>query len=178
MTIKPIKTERDYRSVLKQIDRLMDAKADTPEGDMLDVLATLAEAWEEKHFPIQSPDPVEAIRFAMEQRGLSRRQLEPLIGSRARVAEVLNHKRPLTLAMIRRLHEGLGIPAEVLIRQSAFGVKGDPLESIFPASRHRQRRLGEQGRFVVADDHRLPEIDVLQLVAVIHLDAGAADQVL
>lgn len=116
MQIKPIKNERDYRRILKEIDRLMDAKANTPAGDRLDVLATLAEAWEEKHHPIDAPDPVEAIRFAMEQQGLSRRDLEPYIGSRARVAEVLNRKRLLTLPMIRRLHSGLGIAAEVLIR--------------------------------------------------------------
>jgi HTH-type transcriptional regulator/antitoxin HigA len=114
--IKPIKTERDYRRVMKDIEGLMDAKANSPEGDRLDVLVTLAEAWEEKHHAIEAPDPIEAIRFAMEQRGLDRRDLEPYIGSRARVAEVLNHKRSLTLPMIRRLHIGLGIPAEVLIR--------------------------------------------------------------
>ena len=116
MEIKPIKTERDYRRVLKEIDRLMEAKSNTPDGDALDVLATLAEKWEEEHYPIDSPDPIEAIRFAMDQRGLTRRDLEPFIGSRARVAEILNHRRPLTLPMIRRLHEGLGIPADVLIR--------------------------------------------------------------
>src|SRR5580693_1653956 len=110
MQIKPIKNERDYRGVLKEIDGLMDARVNTPAGDRLDVLATLAEAWEDKHHAIDAPDPVEAIRFAMEQRGLSRRDLENYIGSRARVAEVLNHKRPLTLAMIRKLHAGLGIP--------------------------------------------------------------------
>ncbi len=88
------------------------------EGDRLDVLVTLVASWEEKHWPIDLPDPVEAILFAMEQRGLSRKELEPFIGSRARVAEVLNHKRPLTLPMIRRLHQGLGIPAEVLIGES------------------------------------------------------------
>ncbi len=113
--IKPIKNERDYRRVLKEIDALMNARASSPEGDLLDVLATLAEAWEEKHHAIEAPDPVHAIEFVMEQRGLSRRDLEPYIGSRARVAEVINHKRPLTLPMIRRLHYGLGIPAEVLI---------------------------------------------------------------
>ena len=118
MEIKPIKNERDYRKALKEIDDLMDARANTAEGDRLDVLVTLVEAWEEKHWPMDLPDPVEAILFAMEQRGLSRRDLEPFIGSRARVAEVLNHKRPLTLAMIRRLHQGLGIPAEVLIGES------------------------------------------------------------
>jgi HTH-type transcriptional regulator/antitoxin HigA len=93
MKIRPIKNNRDYREALKEIDRLMDARPNTPEGDRLDVLVTLVKAWEEKHWPIHSPDPVEAILFAMEHRGLSRRHLEPLIGSRARVAEVLNHKR-------------------------------------------------------------------------------------
>lgn len=118
MEIKPIKNERDYRKALKEIDSLMDARPNTPEGDRLDVLVTLVDAWEEKHWPIDLPDPVEAILFAMEHRGLSRRDLEPFIGSRARVAEVLNHTRPLTLPMIRRLHQGLGIPAEVLIGES------------------------------------------------------------
>jgi len=118
MQIKPIKSDRDYQKALKLIEGLMDARPDTSEGDMLDVLATLVEAWEEEHYPIDPPDPIEAIRFAMEQRGLSRHDLEPLIGSRARVAEILNHKRTLTLPMIRRLHERLGIPAEVLIRPS------------------------------------------------------------
>src|SRR5437762_4181983 len=117
MQIKPIKSERDYREAMREIDRLMDARKGTPEGDRLDVLTTLVQAWEEKHYPIEAPDPVAAIRFAMEQRGLTRRDLESLIGSRARVAEVLNHKRRLTLPMIRRLHEALGIPAEVLIRE-------------------------------------------------------------
>lgn len=118
MEIRPIKNNRDYRDALREIDRLMDARPNTAEGDRLDVLVTLVEAWEEKHWLIGAPDPVEAIQFAMEQRGLSRRDLEPFIGSRARVAEVLNHKRPLTLPMIRRLHEGLGIPAEALIGES------------------------------------------------------------
>ena len=115
MQVKPIKSNRDYLAALKEIDRLMDARPNTPEGDRLDVLTTLVEAWEEKHHAIEAPDPLEAIRFAMEQRGLTRHDLEPLIGSRARVAEVLNGKRKLTLPMIRRLHEALHIPAEVLI---------------------------------------------------------------
>jgi HTH-type transcriptional regulator/antitoxin HigA len=115
MKIKPIRNDRDHRRMLKEIDALMDAKPNTPEGDLLDVLTTLVEAWEEKHHAIEPPDPVEAIRFAMEQRGLTRHDLEPLIGSRARVAEILNHKRTLTLPMIRRLHKNLGIPADVLI---------------------------------------------------------------
>lgn len=120
MEIKPIKNERDYRRVMREIETLMDVKANSPEGDRLDVLVTLAEAWEEKHYPIEAPNPIEAIRFAMEQRGLNRRDLEPYIGSRARVAEVLNHKRSLTLPMIRRLHDGLGIPAEILIRDDGL----------------------------------------------------------
>ena len=124
MEIKPIKNERDYRGVLKEIETLMEAKANTADGDRLDVLVTLADAWEEKHHPIEAPDPIEAIRFAMDQRGLSRRDLEPYIGSRARVAEVLNHKRSLTLPMIRKLHSGLGIPAEVLIRDHSLRPAG------------------------------------------------------
>ncbi len=115
MVIKPIKNHRDYERALKEVDRLMDAKPNTPQGDRLDVLATLVAAWEEKHYPIEAPDAIEAIRFTMEQRGLTRRDLEPFIGSRARVAEVLNRRRSLTLAMIRRLHTGLGIPAEALL---------------------------------------------------------------
>ena len=124
MEIKPIKSERDYRRVMQEIDGLMDAKANTAAGDRLDVLVTLAEAWEEKHYPIEAPDPIAAIQFAMEQRGLNRRDLEPYIGSRARVAEVLNHKRSLTLPMIRRLHDGLGIPADVLIREDGLRPAG------------------------------------------------------
>jgi HTH-type transcriptional regulator/antitoxin HigA len=116
MDIRPIKSDRDHRRVLKQIESLMDAKANTTDGDKLEVLVTLAQAWEARHHAIEAPDPIHAIEFAMEQRGLSRRDLEPYIGSRARVAEVLNNKRSLTLAMIRRLHAGLGIPAEVLIQ--------------------------------------------------------------
>jgi HTH-type transcriptional regulator / antitoxin HigA len=115
MDIKPIKTDRDYRRALKEIERLMDARPNTPDGDALDILATLVDRWEQEHFPIEAPDAIAAIRFAMEQRGLTRRDLEPLIGSRARVAEVLNRKRSLTLPMIRKLHSALGIPADVLI---------------------------------------------------------------
>ena len=116
MDIKPIKSERDYRRVLKEIDALMDAKANSPEGDRLDILVTLAEAWEAKHHPIDAPDPVAAIEFAMDQRGLSRRDLEPYIGSRGRVWEILNRKRPLTLAMIRKLEQATGIPGSILIQ--------------------------------------------------------------
>lgn len=115
MDITPIKNQRDCRRTLKEISGLMNAKRNTREGDRLDVLVTLVEAWERKHYSIDLPDPVEAIKYHMEQNGLAPRDLIPLIGSRNRVHEVLNRKRPLTLTMIRRLHEGLGIPAESLI---------------------------------------------------------------
>ncbi len=115
MDIKPIKNKRDYQAALKQIEALMDAAPGSKRGDKLDVLVTLVEAYEAKHFAIDAPNPIAAIEFAMEQKGLTRKDLEPFIGSRARVSEVLNHKRPLTLAMIRNLHTGLGLPAEILI---------------------------------------------------------------
>ncbi|MBT4263859.1 MAG: transcriptional regulator [Deltaproteobacteria bacterium] len=116
MNIKPIRTETDYRFALKEIESLMMAEPDSPEGEKLDVLVTLVEAYEAKHFPLDLPDPVEAIKFEMERRGLTAKDLEPMIGKRNRVFEILNHKRPLTLKMIWKLHEGLGIPAESLIR--------------------------------------------------------------
>jgi HTH-type transcriptional regulator/antitoxin HigA len=116
MDIRPIKSERQYKRALKEIEDLMAAKRNTPEGDRLDVLVTLVEAWEAKHYPLDLPDPVEAIKYHMESRGLAPRDLIPFIGSRSRVHEVLTRKRPLTLPMIRRLHEGLGIPAESLIK--------------------------------------------------------------
>jgi HTH-type transcriptional regulator/antitoxin HigA len=116
MDIAPIKSQRDYRRVLKEIEGLMSARRNTPEGDRLDVLVTLVEAWERRYYPLDLPDPVEAIKYHMEQNGLQPRDLIPFIGSRNRVHEVLNRRRELTLNMIRRLHEGLGIPAESLIR--------------------------------------------------------------
>ncbi|MGH9908403.1 MAG: helix-turn-helix domain-containing protein [Pyrinomonadaceae bacterium] len=117
MEIKPIKTKADYRAGLKEIESLMMAKAHTPEGERLDVLVTLVEAYEKKHFPLDLPDPVEAIKFRMDQMGLTPKDLEPMIGRLNRVYEVLNQKRPLTLKMIWRLHKELGIPAESLIKQ-------------------------------------------------------------
>jgi HTH-type transcriptional regulator/antitoxin HigA len=114
--LKPIRTKADYKNALAEIERLWGAKSGTPKGDRLDVLATLIEAYETRHYPMDPPDPIEAIQFRMEQQGLTRRDLEPLIGSRARVAEVMNRKRSLSIDMIRRLHEALGISAEVLIR--------------------------------------------------------------
>ena len=116
MEIRPIKTENDYRSVLKQIEQLFNAAHDSFEGDRLEVLATLVEAYEDKHYNIPMPDPVEAILYHLESRGLTRRELEPFIGSRARVSEILNRRRSLSLKMIRKLSTGLGIQAEVLIQ--------------------------------------------------------------
>lgn len=116
MEIAPIKSNRDYRRVLKEIETLMRARRNSPEGDRLDVLVTLVEAWERKHYRLDLPDPVEAIKYHMDQSGLQPKDLIPFIGSRNRVHEVLNGRRELTLSMIRRLHEGLGIPAESLIK--------------------------------------------------------------
>lgn len=118
MEIKPIKTKADYRAALKEIETLMAARAGTPEGERLDVLVTLVEAYEKKHYLFELPDPVEAIKFRMEQSGLAPRDLVPMIGQINRVYEILNRKRPLTLQMIRRLHRDLGIPAESLIKET------------------------------------------------------------
>jgi HTH-type transcriptional regulator/antitoxin HigA len=116
-SLKPIRSKDDHRRALGEIARLWGARSGTPIGDRLDILATLVDAYETRHYPIDSPDPVEAIRFRMEQQGLTRKDLEPMIGTRTRVAEILNRKRNLSISMIRRLHEVLGIPAEILIRQ-------------------------------------------------------------
>ena len=116
--VKPIRTKRDYEAAMKEVEKLWGAKSGTRAGNRLDVLATLIDAYEAAHYPMDPPDPIEAIKFRMEQQGLSRRDLEPLIGTRTRVAEVLNRKRNLSIEMIRRLHERLGISAEVLIRPS------------------------------------------------------------
>lgn len=120
MDIHPIRTDADYKATLAEISALMESDPDlgTPEGDRLDILTTLVQAYEAKHFSIGAPDPVEAIKFRMEQSGLSVKDLEPIIGKSNRVYEVLNRRRPLTLAMIRRLHARLGIPAEVLISET------------------------------------------------------------
>jgi len=114
--LKPIRTEADYEEALTEVERLWGAKSGTPDGDRLDVLATLIDVYETKHYPMDPPDPIEAIRFRMEQQGLTRKDLEPLIGARGRVAEVMNRKRSLSIDMIRQLHDKLGISAEVLIR--------------------------------------------------------------
>lgn len=116
--LKPIRSEADYERSLAEVERLWGAKSGTPEGDRLDVLATLIDAYEAQRFPMDPPDPVDAIKFRMEQQGLTRRDLEPMIGTRTRVAEVLNRRRGLSINMIRRLHARLGISADVLIRPS------------------------------------------------------------
>ena len=116
MDIKPIKTDADYRVALKEIETLMLVAHNTPDGENLDVLVTLVEAYERKHYPLDLPDPVEAIKFEMERRELAIKDLEPMIGKSNRVYEILNYKRSLTLKMIWKLHVGLGIPAESLIK--------------------------------------------------------------
>ena len=116
--IKPIRTAADHQAALAEVEALWGARSGTPKGDRLDVLATLIDAYEAQHYPMDPPDPVEAIKFRMAQRGLTRKDLEGIIGSRTRISEVLNRKRGLSIAMIRLLHERLGIPAEVLIRPS------------------------------------------------------------
>jgi HTH-type transcriptional regulator / antitoxin HigA len=119
MKIQPIRTKANYKAALAVVLKLVDKDpaAGTPEGDQLDVLATLIEAYEARHYPIPSPDPIELLRHIMESRGLSRKDLEPMIGTRARVCEVLNRTRPLTLAMIRRLSESLNLPVHVLVKE-------------------------------------------------------------
>lgn len=113
--IKPLRTRADHKAALKEIERLWGAPLGTTKGDRLDVLTTLVEAYEAKHFPMEAPDPVSAIHFRMEQQGLTRKDLEGLIGTRARIAEVLSGKRALSIAMIRKLNKELNIPAEALI---------------------------------------------------------------
>lgn len=118
MSIRPIKTQADHRSALARIAALMDAQPETAEGDELDVLATLVEAYEREHFPIDLPDPVTAIEFRMEQMGINRKDLEPFLGGRNRVSEVLSRKRSLSKTQIRKLHSGLNIPLENLISET------------------------------------------------------------
>ena len=116
--MKPIRTEADYEAALEDVAALWGAAAGTPKGDRLDVLATLIDVYEAKHHAMDPPDPVEAIKFRMEQQGMTRKDLEDIIGTRTRIAEVLNRKRSLSIGMIRRLHDKLGISAEILIQPS------------------------------------------------------------
>jgi len=116
INVRPIRNGADHAAALAEVKRLWGAKAGTPDGDRLDVLATLIDAYEAQHEPMDRPDPIEAIQFRMEQQGLTRKDLEPLLGTRTRVSEVLNRKRALSIGMIRRLHAKLGIAADILIR--------------------------------------------------------------
>ena len=125
MASKLIKTEEDYNLALSRIEELMGAKAGTPEAEELELLATLVEIYEDKHHPMDLPDPFEAIKFRMEQLGLNQQKLVPFIGSKSKVSEVLNRKRPLTLAMVRALQKGLGIPSEVLLQESGMNSPND-----------------------------------------------------
>ncbi len=137
MDIKPIRSEADYQAALKEIEKLIDSQPGTPEGDRMDILATLVEAYEAKHFPIPEPDdPVGVLEYFMESRGLSRADLLPYLGSKERVSEILNRKRGLSLGMIRRLHHGLDIPADLLIgkmAQRTTAKKGPRTESYIRA---------------------------------------------
>jgi len=117
MAYKVIKTDEDYQRVLSRIDELMDAEPNTPEGDELELLVTLVELYEDKKYPIDMPDAIEAIKFRMEQLGLNQQALVPYIGSKSKVSEVLNKKRSLSLSMMQALHKGLGIPAEILLQE-------------------------------------------------------------
>jgi HTH-type transcriptional regulator/antitoxin HigA len=135
MDIRPVKTEADHEAALKEIEELMDAEEGTPRSDRLHVLATLVSAYENEHFPIDLPDPVEAIKFRMEQAGLARQKLEPLLGGANRVTEILNRTRALSIGMIRRLHAELGIPLESLIREYRTA-----------SPRRRHRRSAQRGR--------------------------------
>ena len=114
--LKPIRSEADYEASLVEMQRLWGARSGTPEGDRVDILATLVDAYENEHYPMNPPDPIEAIKFRMEQQGLKRKDLAEILGSRTRVTEVLNRRRGLSINMIRRLHEKLGISVDVLIR--------------------------------------------------------------
>lgn len=119
--LKPIRTKADYEKALSEVEKFWGAKGGTRDGDRLDILATLIDAYEAEHYPMDPPDPIEAIKFRMEQQSLSRKDLEPFIGTRTRVAEVLNRKRSLSISMIRRLHKHLGISADVLIQPTQKG---------------------------------------------------------
>ena len=139
MNIKPIRNEKDYEKTLKEVDQLFDAEPGTAGYDRLEVLLILVEAYEEKHYPIGLPDPIEAIKYHLESRGLTNSDLEPYIGTRTRVWEIMNRKRSLSLNMIRNLSEGLGIPAEILVQPypaeepaaDPDATPGRPVESAF-----------------------------------------------
>ncbi|MDP1610818.1 MAG: helix-turn-helix domain-containing protein [Sulfuritalea sp.] len=127
MELKPIRSKKEYQTALVEVERLWDAPAKSPNADRLDVLTMLVENYERQHFPIPDPDPIEFLGHVMESRGLTRKDLEAFIGPRGRVADILNRTRPLTLEMIRRLAEGLQLPAEVLIKPYRLRRESDQL---------------------------------------------------
>ncbi len=131
MDIKPIRTESDYEQTLQEIERLFNVEPGSPEFDKLEVLSTLVEAYEEKHYSIPLPDPIEAIEYHMERLGWTRKDLEPFIGGPPRVSEILNRKRPLTMRMIRNLHSALNIPVEILAQEYPINLpkKNDSIAS-------------------------------------------------
>jgi len=149
MQIHPIKTRQDHRAAIARIEQLMGAPAGTPQAEELDVLATLVDAYEVKHHPIDPPDPIAAIRFRMEQQNLSRKDLEAYIGSRARVSEVLANKRPLTLNMIRRIKAGLGISADLLIRE--VPPHRNRVRAQHATAKRKVPRSQRQGRAIAAE---------------------------
>ncbi|MCB0104522.1 MAG: hypothetical protein KDE53_01395 [Caldilineaceae bacterium] len=120
MTLRPIRNEEDYETALEEIEALWEAEAGTPEADRLEILVMLVEAYEAEHYPIPDPDPIELILHVMDARSLTRKDLEPYLGSRARVSEILNRRRPLSLEMIRKLQTGLGLPADILVQPYAL----------------------------------------------------------
>ncbi len=125
MQIKPIRNEKDYESVLVRIEEIFDAEPDTPDGDELEILSSLVEVYEKKNYPIEMPDPIEAIKIRMEDLGLNRKDLEDAIGFKGRISEVLNRKRPLTLPMVRKLSKKLGLPTEVLAQSYSLAPTTD-----------------------------------------------------
>ncbi len=127
MELKPIRTKHDYKAAMTEVERLWDVPARSPEADRLDVLTMLIEDYERRHYPISDPDPIEFLYHVMEARGLTRKDFEPYIGPRGRVADILNRTRPLTLEMIRRLADGLNLPAEVLIKPYALRQQAEEL---------------------------------------------------
>lgn len=134
MTIRPIRNEEEYEAALEEIEALWDSDSNTSEGDRLDMLVMLVEAYEEEHYPILPPDPIEMIMHVMDARGLNRRDMQPYLGSRARVSEVLNRRRPLTLGMIRKLHVGLNIPADVLVKPYELHRPHQPMTKMLEAA--------------------------------------------
>jgi HTH-type transcriptional regulator/antitoxin HigA len=123
VSVNPIHSEADYEAALAEIECIMDAKPNTPKGDRLDILVTLVQAYETRNYPIEAPDPIDLIRFALAARNLKLADLEPMIGGSGRVSEVMNRKRSLTLPMIRRLKDGLGLPAEILVKEYKLAKK-------------------------------------------------------